>query len=242
MHFHKMPHCPQDALCSLNNEMHGIGGDGLAFQAARKRRPSPSTRSLDDKRNGGRGVLAWRLKLGGELHLLFTSESLFDGKHIQIGLSFSPDLGKLLLMIAHCMTVTTFRTEEQCGTHTFALSLSLSLCWHTHTHTVSPPFSIPLQNLARRLLCEYSEVSTSNHHSNNYGSISSLSLPGCACGWINNMILLWQSVSHLNASQRGETENTEPEISEIPVLCSAMAHINEHFVVSYLPPLRKMMW
>lgn len=29
MHFQKMPPYPQDALCSLNNKMHGIGSDGL---------------------------------------------------------------------------------------------------------------------------------------------------------------------------------------------------------------------
>lgn len=77
MHFHKMPSWPQDALCSLNNKMHGIGGDGLAFQAARERQTLPSTRSSDDKRKSG--ILAWRVKLGSELHLFFTA----DDKHIQ---------------------------------------------------------------------------------------------------------------------------------------------------------------
>lgn len=66
--------------------MNGIGGDGLAFH--------------DDKRESGRRLLAWRVELRGELHLLFTTESLHDDKHKWIDLSFSPDLGKLLLMIA----------------------------------------------------------------------------------------------------------------------------------------------
>lgn len=60
------------------------------------------TRSRDDKRESGRGLLARRVELGGELHLLFTAESLYDDKLIQIDLSFSPDLGKLLLMIVYC--------------------------------------------------------------------------------------------------------------------------------------------
>lgn len=84
--------------------------------------------------------------------------------------------------------------------------------------------------MARRLLSENNEDSTSHHHSNNYGSISSLSLPWCACGWID-MILLCQSVSHLNASQREKQTNGEAEISLIPIFCFAMACINEHFVV-----------
>ena len=71
---------------------------------------------------------------------------------------------------------------------------------HTHAHCLALFRFLPLQNLARRLLSENNEASTSHHHSNNYSSISSLSSPGCACRWINNMILLCQSVSHLNAS------------------------------------------
>lgn len=229
MHFHKMPCCPRDALCSLNNKMHRIGGDGLAFQAARKRRPSPSTRSRQDKRESGVGALAWRVELGGELHLLSATESLYDDKLIQMELSFSPDLGKLLLMIARCNDLQN-RGAESAEWHTHPHSLCSGT--HTHTHTRRLALFLPLQNLARRLLSENNEASTSHHHSNNYGSISSLSLLGCTCRWINNMILLCQSVSHLNASQRGRY--TEPKISLIPVLCSAMACINEHFVVLLL--------
>lgn len=196
-----MPHCPQDALCSLNNKMYGIGSDGVAFQAARKWRPSPSTRSHDDKRESERGVLAWRVELGGELHLLFIAESLYDDKHIQIDLSFSPDLGQLLLMIEKCNDPQNSRGVESAERHTN--SHSLSPLWHIHRLSL---FSfLPLQNLVRQLLSENNEDSTSHHHTNNYGSISSLSLPGCACGWINNMILLCQSVSYLNALER-ETE------------------------------------
>lgn len=50
------------------------------------------------------------------------------------------------------------------------------------------------------------------------------------------MILLCQSVSHLNASQRERQRqsNCDPEISLIHVLCPAVACINEHFVVRLL--------
>lgn len=190
MHFHKMPCCPRDALCSLNNKMHGIGGDGLAFQPARKWRPSPSTRSRIDKRESGGGFLAWRAELGGELHLLFTAESLYDDNLIQIDLSFSPDLGMLLLMTAHCNDLQNRGVESAAEWHANPL---------THTHRLALFRFLPLQNLARRLLSENNEASTSHHHSNNCASISSLSLLGCACRWINNMIVLCQSVSHLNA-------------------------------------------
>lgn len=82
MHFHKMPQCPQDALCSLNSKMHGIGGDGLAFQAARKRRPLPSTRSHNDKTESGRRVIAQRAELDGELHLLFSLYMMTDASRL----------------------------------------------------------------------------------------------------------------------------------------------------------------
>lgn len=174
MHFHKMPSWPQDALCSLNNKMHGIGGDGLACQAAREWQPLPSTRSRDDKRKSGTWVLAWRVELGSELHLFFTA----DDKHIQIDLSFSPDLEKLLLMRAHNNNPQN-RGIESADWHTNSHSLCSAM--RAHIHTVLLPFTFFLCKIWRgvwqleRRLSENNEASISHHHSNNYSSISSSS-------------------------------------------------------------------
>lgn len=89
----------------------------------------PSTRSRDDKR--GR-VLAWRVKLGSELHLLFTA----DDKHIQNDLCFSPGLEKLLLMIAH------YNNPQNSEYRVLTDTQNRTRCALQHTHTPSCSFSL----------------------------------------------------------------------------------------------------
>lgn len=188
-----MPCCPQDALCSLNNKMHGIGGDGLAFQAAQKWQTLRSTGSCDDKRVSGTGVLAQRAELGCELHPLFAA----DNKHVQINLYFSPDLGKLLLMTAQ-------RNNPQ--NRGVRVLTATQICTVFALHSVLLTCTFFLCEIQRavwqreRRLSENNEASTSHQHSNNYSSISSLSLARRACGGINIITLLCQPVSHLNTT------------------------------------------
>lgn len=69
----------------------------------------------------------------------------------------------------------------------------LTLSALAHTHRLALMRFYPLQNLAGRLLSENNEASTSHHHSNNYGSISSLSLPA-------ELIIIWSCFVNLSVT------------------------------------------
>lgn len=208
-----MPQWPQDALCSLNGKMHGIGGDGLAFQAARKRRPLLSTWSHNDKTKWKK---AHCLENGIRWRSAPFVQSVYDN-------STSRLTGPLVWTLGSCSQWQ--RTIMSC---IIVLSVTRILILSV-AEPLARSCSLSLFFLCKIRCClKKSKVSTSHHHSNNYSSISSLSFPGCACSWINNIILLCQSVSHLNTSQREKQWGRDFPDS---YLRSAVTHINERFVV-----------